>query len=43
MAKTQTWRGDKSRANLESTWSGEIQCSLYAKELPLSITRRKAE
>ena len=43
MAKAQTWRGDKSRANLESTWSGEIQYSLYTKELPLNVTRRKAE
>ena len=43
MAKTQTWRGDKSRANLESTWSVEILYSLYSRKIPLSVTRRKAE
>ena len=24
MARTQTWRGDKSHANVESTWSGAL-------------------
>ena len=32
MAKTQTWRGDKSRANVESTWSGALTILPLCKE-----------
>ena len=43
MVRTQTWRGDKSRANVESMWSGVLQHSLYARKLALSVTHRNAE
>ena len=43
MAKTQTWRGDKSRAKTKSSWSGQSRYSLYTSELTVSVTKRSPE
>ena len=43
MAKTQTWRGDKSRAKTKSLWSGQSLYSLYTSKLTVSVTQRNPE
>ena len=43
MAKTQTWRRDKSRANAKSTRSGQLRYPPYTEGLTVNVTRRSTE